>query len=56
MLIILILANDNELYLKCQELWKIYMNTKPNVKSIFIKKIYFQIIYFLLIHFLEIIL
>jgi hypothetical protein len=36
-LIILILANDSETYLECQKLWKLYMNSHPNVKSYFIK-------------------
>lgn len=36
-LIILILANDSEIYLECQKLWKLYMNSHPNVKSYFIK-------------------
>lgn len=36
-LIILILANDTELYLECQKLWRLYMNTHPNIKSYFIK-------------------
>jgi hypothetical protein len=36
-LIILILANDSDIYLECQKLWKIYMNTHPNIKSYFIK-------------------
>jgi len=36
-LIILILANDTGIYLECQKLWQIYMNTHPNIKSYFIK-------------------
>lgn len=36
-LIILILANDNDLYLQMQKLWKIYMNNFSSVKSYFIK-------------------
>lgn len=36
-LIILILANDNGIYLECQRLWKKYMNIHPNIKSYFIK-------------------
>lgn len=36
-IIILILANDNNIYLKCQSLWKKYMNLHPNIKSYFIK-------------------
>jgi len=36
-LIILILANDSDIYLKCQKLWQIYMNTNLNIKSYFIK-------------------
>jgi hypothetical protein len=36
-LIILILANDNTLYLQCQSLWKKYMHNHPNIKSYFIK-------------------
>ena len=36
-LIILILANDNDIYIECQKLWKKYMNTHPNIKSFFIK-------------------
>ena len=37
MLIILILASDNEYYSQMQKLWKIYMNTHDNIKSYFIK-------------------
>ena len=36
-LIILILANDNNIYLECQKLWTSYMNIHPNIKSYFIK-------------------
>jgi hypothetical protein len=36
-LIILILANDTEVYLEMQKIWKIYMKTHPNIKSFFIK-------------------
>jgi hypothetical protein len=36
-LIILILANDSEAYLKMQELWNKYMNSHLNIKSYFIK-------------------
>ena len=36
-LIILILASDNDLYLQCQNMWRSYMNTHPNIKSYFIK-------------------
>jgi hypothetical protein len=36
-LIILILANDTDIYLECQKLWKTYMNTHSNIKSYFIK-------------------
>jgi hypothetical protein len=36
-LIVLILASDTGVYLECQKLWKIYMNTHPNIKSYFIK-------------------
>lgn len=36
-LIILILASDNEFYIKCQELWRSYMNTHNNIQSYFIK-------------------
>jgi hypothetical protein len=36
-LIILILASDNDLYLHCQNMWRSYMNTHPNIKSYFIK-------------------
>ena len=35
--IILILANDNTIYLQCQTLWKRYINSHPNIKSYFIK-------------------
>jgi len=36
-LVILILANDTKFYLECQKLWRMYMNTHPNIKSYFIK-------------------
>ena len=36
-LIILILANDTDVYLEMQKMWKIYMKTHPNIKSFFIK-------------------
>jgi len=36
-LIVLILANDTGIYLECQKLWQIYMNTHPNIKTYFIK-------------------
>jgi nicotinic acid phosphoribosyltransferase len=36
-LVILILANDTNEYLKMQMLWKLYMNKFQNVKSFFIK-------------------
>jgi hypothetical protein len=36
-LIILILANDTDLYLKMQEIWRTYMNSNKNIKSYFIK-------------------
>lgn len=36
-LIILILANDSNVYLKCQALWRKYMNSHHNIKSYFIK-------------------
>jgi hypothetical protein len=36
-LIILILANDTNEYLKMQMLWKVYMNKFPYIKSFFIK-------------------
>ena len=36
-LIILILANDTEIYLKMQEKWKSYMNKHSHIKSYFIK-------------------
>lgn len=36
-LIVLILANNNNLYLECQKIWKSYMNTCPNISSYFIK-------------------
>jgi len=36
-LIILILANDNSIYLEMQKLWKTYMNNHNNITSYFIK-------------------
>jgi hypothetical protein len=36
-IIILILANDSDHYLECQNLWRSYMNLHPNIKSYFIK-------------------
>lgn len=36
-LIVLILANDTDAYLKMQEKWKLYMNSHLNIKSYFIK-------------------
>ena len=36
-ILILILANDNGIYLECQTLWRTYMNLHPNIKSYFIK-------------------
>ena len=36
-LIVLILANDTDAYLKMQEKWKLYMNSHANIKSYFIK-------------------
>jgi len=36
-LIVLILASDNATYLECQKMWRLYMNTHPNIKSYFIK-------------------
>jgi hypothetical protein len=36
-LIVLILANDTDAYLKMQELWKKYTNSHLNIKSYFIK-------------------
>lgn len=36
-IIILILSNDSGHYLECQNLWRSYMNTHPNIKSYFIK-------------------
>jgi hypothetical protein len=36
-LIVLILANDTDAYLKMQEKWKLYMNSYANIKSYFIK-------------------
>jgi hypothetical protein len=36
-IIILILANDDGIYLECQKLWRSYMNIHPNIKSYFIK-------------------
>lgn len=36
-LIILILANDDSLYIEMQKLWKMYMNNHNNIKSYFIK-------------------
>ena len=36
-LIILILANDSDVYLECQNIWRSYMNTHSNIKSYFIK-------------------
>jgi hypothetical protein len=36
-LILLILANDTEMYLKMQERWRSYMNSCNNIKSFFIK-------------------
>ena len=36
-LIILILANDTDVYLKMQEKWKTYMNKHSHIKAYFIK-------------------
>ena len=36
-IIILILSNDSGHYLECQNMWRSYMNTHPNIKSYFIK-------------------
>jgi hypothetical protein len=36
-LIILILANDNNLYLECQQIWKSYMSNHPFIDSYFLK-------------------
>lgn len=36
-IIVLIIASDNEKYIKMQDIWRKYMNNHPNIKSFFIK-------------------